>query len=107
MNVPLLNPPLQEWHCPNCYAAEVTSPLPPGTFRYHACPGLHGLSAPLVPADSGAKVVADERQDYLNGDDQPAGDDGRVYMAVRTVRPDGSHDTTVFAPTARADLRSI
>ena len=106
MPVPLLNVPPQEWYCPNCSCTDVTVPLPPGQSRYHACPGLHGLNAPLARAGTDVKVVADERGDYLNGEDQPVGDDGKVYMAVRAVRPDGSYDTTVFAPTARADLRS-
>lgn len=105
MNVPLLDRP-DEWYCPNCACTDVTPRLPPGQSRYHACPGLHGLNAPLVRAGSDVKVVADEREDYLNGDIQATGDDGRAYMAVRTVRADGSYDTTVFAGLAHAEMRA-
>jgi hypothetical protein len=49
------------------------------------------LAAPLVPANIYAKVVADERADYLNGEIQETGDDGRPYMAVRTVHDDGEN----------------
>lgn len=104
-DIPLLdNLPPQEWYCPNCAAADVTVPLAPGSSRYHACPGLHGLTAPLVRRGVRASVVAEERQDYLNGDLQATGDNGRVYMAVRTLRDDGD-DVTVFAGIARADVR--
>jgi hypothetical protein len=104
VNVPLLDKP-DEWYCPNCPVTDVTPPLPAGTSRYHPCPGLHGLNAPLIRAGLRVKVEAEERQDYLGGDVQAAGDDGRAYMAVRTTRDDGD-DVTVFAGLAHAELRS-
>ena len=104
MSVPLLNRP-DEWYCPNCPCTDVTPRLPPGQSRYHACPGLHGLNAPLVRLGVRAAVRANEREDYLNGDTQVTGDDGRVYMNVEVTRDDGT-DVTVFAPTATADMRS-
>lgn len=104
-DIPLLAPPPQEWYCPNCNVTDVTAPLPPGQSRYHVCAGLHCLNAPLVRAGVRAQVVAEQRQDYLGADHQPAGDDGNVYMAVRTVRDDGD-DVTVFAGVARAEIRS-
>jgi hypothetical protein len=107
--VPLFDPPLlsrpDEWYCPNCDVTDVTAPLPPGSSRYHPCAGLHGLNAPLVRTGVRAEVRANEREDYLNGDTQPVGDDGKVYMAVETVRDDGT-DVTVFAALAHAELRS-
>jgi hypothetical protein len=103
--VPLLNVPPQEWYCPNCPVTDVTAPLPPGQSRYHPCPGLHGLNAPLVRSGTRAAVIASEREDYLNGDVQATGDDGRVYMNVMVLREDGC-DTTVFAPTAAVELGS-
>lgn len=102
--VPLLNA-VQAWYCPNCPCRETTAPLPPGSSRYHSCPGLHGLNAPLVREGVRAAVTAEERQDYLNGDLQAMGDDGKAYMAVRTTRDD-SEDLLVNAGLARAVLRS-
>jgi hypothetical protein len=58
------------------------------------------LTAPLVRSGSDCKVIAVERGDYLHGDEQRRGDDGRPYMAVETVRADGSNDVVVFAPPA-------
>jgi hypothetical protein len=95
----------QEWCCPNCAAAETTPPLPPNASRYHACPGLHMLTAPLVRAGTSCTVTAEERQDYLNGDLQALGDDGIAYMAVRTTYAD-HEDLLVNAGLARAELRS-
>lgn len=105
MAIPLLNLPPQEWYCPNCVVTDVTQPLPPGQSRYHACAGLHGLNAPLVRAGMRVKVEAEQREDYLNGDQQATGDDGKVYMAVRVTRDDGD-DVTVFAGLAHAEFRS-
>lgn len=102
--VPLLEA-FTSWCCPNCPAAETTPALPPNASRYHSCPGLHGLSAPLIRAGTRCKVTAEERQEYLGDDLQAMGDDGKVYMAVRTTRDDGE-DLLVNAGLARAELRS-
>lgn len=105
MSVPLLNVRPQDWYCPNCDVTDVTPPLPPGSSRFHVCAGLHMLSAPLVRAGTRAAVVAEERQDYLNGDVQATGDDGRAYMAVRTIY--GDHDDLVVnAGLAHAEMRT-
>jgi hypothetical protein len=48
-------------------------------------------------------VEAEERADYLNGEVQATGDDGRPYMAVRTTRGDGE-DLAVNAGLAQARL---
>ena len=103
-NIPLLHLKPQDWYCPNCLVTERTAPLPPGSSRYHACAGLHGLNAPLIRAGLRVKVEAEERQDYLNGDQQATGEDGKVYMAVRTTREDGD-DVTVFAGLAHAEMK--
>lgn len=95
----------QDWSCPNCQARETTPALPPNASRYHTCPGLHMLSAPLVRAGTRCTVTAEERQDYLNGDVQATGDDGRPYMAVRTTYDDHD-DLAVNAGLARAELRT-
>jgi hypothetical protein len=86
------------WSCPNCDVTDVTRGVVPN--RFHTCPGLHMLTAPLVRAGTRCKVEAEERQDYLAGEIQAAGDDGRPYMAVRTTRDDGE-DLAVNAGLAR------
>ena len=88
MAVPLLQS-FQDWYCPNCSLTERTPPLPPGASRFHACPGLHSLIAPLIREGIHAAVVAEERADYLDGETQAMGDDGKAYMAIRTIRDDG------------------
>lgn len=88
-DVPLLRA-YDDWFCPNCGLEDRTPALPPGSARYHTCPRLHMLSAPLVRAGTSAKVEAEERADYLGTEIQATGDNGRPYMAVRTVFED--HD---------------
>jgi len=91
----------QDWECPNCHASErVSPPLPVNAQRWHPCPRLHGLKAPMVVAGTDCTLVAVERADYLHGDEQRTGDDGRPYMAVETRYGDGHTDLAVFAPPA-------
>ena len=92
----------QDWECPNCHLAERTRPLPPNSTRFHSCPKLHGLTAPLVRAGTDCKVTAVGRGDYLAGEEQRTGTDGKPYMAVRTDHADGSNDLAVFPGVARA-----
>jgi hypothetical protein len=102
-DVPLLRVPFEDWYCPNCGLSERVEALPPGSSRFHTCPRLHMLTAPLVRANVYAKVEAEERADYLNGEIQETGDDGRPYMAVRTTRDDGD-DLLVNAAVAQGRL---
>jgi hypothetical protein len=101
--VPLLDA-YQDWSCPECGLTERTRPHPPNATRFHVCPRLHYLTAPLVRAGSDCKLVANERGDYLGKEIQQSGDDGRPYMSVYTVYGDGRNDCAVFAPLARASL---
>jgi hypothetical protein len=88
------------WNCPNCtLRARTTSPNAPMPF--HACRGLAGLNAPLVPAGTRCKVEAVQREDYVGGDLVTTDGDGRPVMAVETTRDDGN-DVAVFAPCATA-----
>lgn len=103
MHTHLFNKP-DEWECPNCDATDVTPPLPAGSTRYHTCPGLHSLSAPLVRKGTRVKVEANLREDYLNGDIQQTGDDGKVYMNTVVTRDEGT-DCTVFAGLAHAEMK--
>lgn len=99
MTVPLLEA-WQDWECPECGAAERTPPVPPNGTRFHPCPRLHDLTAPLVRAGTDCKLVAVERGDYLHGAEQRTGDDGKPYMAVETVYADGRNDVAAFAEVA-------
>jgi hypothetical protein len=100
----LLTAAYEDWHCPACGLAERIPALPPNAARMHVCPRLHMVTAPMVRAGADCKLVADEREDYLGGEVQETGDDGRPYMAVRTVYADGRNDVAVHAPLARARL---
>jgi hypothetical protein len=94
----LLNP-TQRWYCPNCPLEETTHEAKPHT-RFHACPGLRGLTAPMLPVGTTAKVEAVEREDYVGVEQvQLDPQQQRPVMSVVTTRDDGQ-DTIVFAPTA-------
>lgn len=103
--MPVLLDAWVDWVCPNgCACTDRTRPLPPNATRFHTCPRLHSLTAPLVRAGTDCKVYAVERMDYLGREEQRTGDDGKPYMAVVTERADGSNDAAVFAPPAVARL---
>lgn len=84
------------WHCPNCGLTEQTKVLP---NRFHVCPKLHGLTAPMLPGGVAGKVEVQERGDYVGTEKVFVAPNGRPIMSVVTTRDNGM-DTTVFAPTA-------
>lgn len=94
----------QDWECPECGLSERVRPLPPNASRFHPCPKLHGLTAPLVRTGTDCTIRVRERQDYLGREEQRTGDDGRPYMAVETVHADGHTDVAVFAAVAAVRL---
>jgi len=94
----------RRWACPNCTLEEVTYEAAPHS-RFHACRGLAGLTAPMVPAGTRCKVEAVERGDYVRGELVQTDGNGRPVMSVVTTRDDGT-DAAVFAPTAQLSLRS-
>lgn len=98
MSIPILNPE-RRWVCPNCKTTSVTREARPHT-QYHTCPGLRGLSAPMIPAGTRAEVVAIDREDYVGTEKVQTDANGRPVMAIVTRRADGSNDTAVLAPTA-------
>lgn len=100
-DIPLLLPPWEDWYCPNCGIDERVPRLPPNAARYHTCPRLHMLTAPLLRGNVYGKVEAEERADYLGREIQETGDDGKPYMAVRTTRDEGD-DLLVNAGLAQA-----
>lgn len=94
-----LIPPALHWECPNCITRHVTNDARPHT-PFHNCPGLHGLTAPLVVRGTRCKVEARVRDDYVGNEDVTFAD-GRPIMSVVTTRDDGQ-DCAVLAPSARA-----
>lgn len=90
------------WYCPNCDTKSVTHEAQPHT-RFHTCSGLAGLTAPMVPAGTKAKVVVHEREDYI-GSETVQLHEGRPIMNITTEREDGSNDVMVFAPVARVKV---
>ena len=96
----LIEPPLRRWYCPNCGRTSVTRELRPHT-RFHTCPKIGMLTAPMLPEGVKAKVEAKEREDYVGNEVVQLNDEGRPVMAVTTTRDEGQ-DAIVFAPTATA-----
>jgi hypothetical protein len=102
MNVPLLDP-VQRWECPLCDTQAVTREAQPHT-RFHTCPGLAGLNAPMVPAGTRCKVEAHEREDYIGDEHVQYDGEGRPVMNVEITRDDGT-DLAIYAPCATATIR--
>lgn len=90
----------QRWECPNCTLTQVTHEPKPHT-RFHACRGLRGLTAPMVPAGTRCKVEARDREDYVGKEHVQTDGEGRPVMSVVTTRDDGQ-DCAVLAPMAHA-----
>lgn len=101
--IPLLRSE-HRWECPNCTFTDVTHEPRPHS-RYHNCRGLKGLSAPMVPAGTRAKVEARDREDFLGKQTATTDGDGRPVMSIVTTRDDGN-DCTVLAPLATITARS-
>ena len=92
---------VNRWYCPNCQREDITHEPRPHS-RFHICPKLRGLTAPMVPAGTKAKVELREREDYVGGDlVQLDPERQRPVMSVVTTRDNGQ-DVAVFAPTATA-----
>lgn len=102
MDVPLLAAPERRWECPNCDFTDVTREHAPHS-RFHNCAGLAGLSAPMVPAGTRAKVEAFDREDYIGGELVQFDGEGRPVMSVVVTRDEGT-DVAVYAPTARGSF---
>jgi hypothetical protein len=58
----------------------------------------------MLQEGQAAKVVAEERQDYIGKEQVQLTDSGRPIMNFRTVRDDGE-DVAVLAPVATANFR--
>lgn len=92
----------QRWACPNCSATDRTRGE---SNRFHRCPGLGGLLAPMVPEGTDCVVRAVEREDYVGREQVQYDAAGRPVMSVVTERPDGSNDVLVNVPTATAGMQ--
>ena len=105
MSVPILAAPYHDWYCPNCGQTDRTREFRPHT-RFHVCPKLRGLTAPMLPKGMDAKVEAHDREDYIGTEDVQLAPDGSPVMSIVTTRADGTNDAMVFAPTAhiRGDI---
>ena len=98
MTVPILALPVHDWYCPNCGKTDQTKEARPHT-RYHTCPKLRFLSAPMLPKGTKAKVEVHEREDYIGKGLPRLDENGRPLMNIETTRDEGT-DLMVFAPTA-------
>lgn len=103
--IPVLKP-MTEWYCPNgCGKTDVTYEARPHS-RFHTCPKLRFLTAPLLPVGTAAKVEAREREDYVGAEIvQLDPERGRPVQSIVTTRDDGQ-DAIVFAGLATAKGRS-
>jgi len=104
MTAALLTPETR-WYCPNCGHEDVTKQAG-HHVRFHACPRLFGLSAPMVIKGVKAHVFAVEREDYVGHELVQTDGRGRPIMSVITERADGQ-DVAVYAPTARNNAPGI
>jgi hypothetical protein len=86
------------WACPNCVQRARTT-RPDAPIPFHACRGLRGLSAPLVPEGTRAKVETVERGDWVGREDVQTDGEGRPVMAIVTTKDEGQ-DCAILAPTA-------
>lgn len=100
----ILEPPVQRWQCSYCNTRAVTKGQP---NRYHNCPGLKGVMAPMVlEEDRGLVLVRTRvREDYIGKDTVTMNDDGVPIMAVETLRADGSNDLAVMAPCVDIEFK--
>jgi hypothetical protein len=93
----------QDWYCPACGLEDRVRPPQPN--RFHVCPRLHDLTAPMALAGADCKMVANLREEYAGAELLTLGDDGRPWMNIETWHADGHNDVAVFAPCARASIR--
>jgi hypothetical protein len=100
----LLEPPVRNWHCPECGRLDQTREVQPHS-RMHPCAALAGLTVPMLPEGVRGEHRAREREDYIAGERVQLDGNGRPVMSVQTIRDEGE-DCTVFAPTATGSLRT-
>lgn len=91
----LLDPGYVDWYCPECGKTTRTRPVP---NRWHPCPRLKGISAPMLRKGVSGSIRIVERQDYVGSERvQLLGEDKRPVMSLVTTRDHGQ-DAVVYAP---------
>lgn len=99
----ILVQPVHRWWCPACKKEDVTHEVKPHS-RFHICPKMRGLTTPMVPLGTKAKVTLNEREDYVGKDKvQLDPEEQRPIMNITVERENGT-DVAVFAPTATANV---
>jgi transposase InsO family protein len=100
MTVAYLNA-YQDWYCPACRKTDRTAVRADGkpVSRFHTCPKLRNLSAPMLTVTTKAKMEVHEREDYIGKTNPQLDEAGRPLMNLETTRDDGT-DLRVFAPVA-------
>ncbi len=91
---------VHDWYCPNCGKRDQTYE-PKAHSRFHVCPKLYGLTAPMLPTGTRASVKAVVREDYVGKDMVQVDDRRKPVMSVVTTRDNGQ-DVAIFAPAATA-----
>ena len=87
------------WYCPECKLEAVVGEWQPN--RFHTCPKLRYLSAPMLRQGVAGKLELVERQDYVGKETVRLDPErGRPVAQIVTHRDNGKRDTIVFAPTA-------
>jgi hypothetical protein len=101
--LPVLEPPVLDWYCPNCGFTDQTREHRVHV-RYHTCPKLRYLAAPMVRKGIAAKVELHERESYVGNElVQVDPEQGRPIVSIETTRDEGN-DLIVFAPTATGNV---
>jgi Zn-finger nucleic acid-binding protein len=95
--IPILQPPVRRWYCPNCKATAETRQI--NQVPGHLCPRLRGLAVPFLPVGVAAKIEARDREDYVGDELVQVDAEGRPVMSIVTTRDEGQ-DCIVLAPTA-------
>jgi len=91
------------WYCPECGIEATVDQWQPN--RFHTCPKLRMLTAPLLRKGVAGRLTLNEREDYVGKETVRLDPErGRPVMNIVTTRDNGQ-DTVVFAPTATANLR--
>lgn len=98
----LLEPPITRWICKFCNFRDVTREARIHT-RMHDCPGMGGLSTPMLDESMKVDLVVNEREDYVGKDLVQTDAEGRAIMSIKTIREDGE-DCVVYAPTATGSV---
>ena len=95
----------ERWYCPNCKHEETIPAVAGPHSRFHTCPKLAFLTAPMIPWGTKAKVERRDREDYEGEDTGYTQLDanGRPVMSIVTTRDAGT-DCVVFAATAHGGM---